>query len=56
MFVFVVIVYWFVGYFLMYGDFVIDGWLYFGGFFFDLIVIVEIISEVGLVFIVDFLF
>ena len=48
--------YWFVGYSLMYGDSVIDGWLYFGGLFFDPTVTAETISEAGLVPTVDFLF
>ena len=48
--------YWFVGYSLMYGDSVIDGWLYFGGLFFDPTVTAETISDAGLVPTVDFLF
>mgnify|MGYP003871746015 FL=1 len=48
--------YWFVGYSLMYGDSVIDGWLYFAGFFFDPTVTAETISDAGLVPTVDFLF
>ena len=48
--------YWFVGYSFMYGDSVIDGWLYFSGFFFDPTVTAETISDAGLVPTVDFLF
>jgi Amt family ammonium transporter len=48
--------YWFVGYSFMYGDAVIDGWLYFAGFFFDPTVTAETISDAGLVPTVDFLF
>ncbi|RZN97121.1 MAG: ammonium transporter, partial [Synechococcus sp. MED-G134] len=48
--------YWFVGYSFMYGDSVIDGWLYFAGFFFDPTVTAETISDAGLVPTVDFLF
>ena len=48
--------YWFIGYSLMYGDSVIDGWLYFKGLFFDPAVTAETISEGGLVPTVDFLF
>jgi len=48
--------YWFVGYSFMYGDAAIDGWLYFGGLFFDPTVTAETISDAGLVPTVDFLF
>ena len=48
--------YWFIGYSLMYGGSVIDGWLYFKGLFFDPAVTAETISEGGLVPTVDFLF
>ena len=48
--------YWFVGYSFMYGDAAIEGWLYFGGLFFDPTVTAETISDAGLVPTVDFLF
>ena len=48
--------YWFIGYSLMYGGSVVDGWLYFKGLFFDPAVSAETISEAGLVPTVDFLF
>jgi len=48
--------YWFVGYSLMYGDAVAQGWLYFNGLFFDPTVTPELIGEAGLVPTVDFLF
>ena len=48
--------YWFVGFSLMYGNSVVDGWLYFKGFFFDPTVTAEIISGDKLVPTVDFLF
>ena len=48
--------YWFVGYSLMYGDAVAQGWLYFNGLFFDPTVTPELIGEGGLVPTVDFLF
>ena len=48
--------YWFVGYSIMYGGSVADGWLYFGGLFFDPTVSAETIADAGLVPTVDFLF
>ncbi len=48
--------YWFVGYSLMYGDAIAQGWLYFNGLFFDPAVTPELIGEAGLVPTVDFLF
>jgi Amt family ammonium transporter len=47
--------YWFIGYSLMYGD-GDNGWLYFGGLFFDPTVSAETITDAGLVPTVDFLF
>ena len=47
--------YWFIGYSLMYGD-GDNGWIYFGGLFFDPTVSAETISDAGLVPSVDFLF
>jgi len=47
---------WFVSYSFMYGDAAIDGWLYFGGLFFDPTVTAETISDAGLVPTVDVLF
>ncbi len=48
--------YWFVGYSLMYGNALAEGWLYFNGLFFDPTVTPELIGEGGLVPTVDFLF
>ncbi|MBM5817759.1 MAG: ammonium transporter [Cyanobacteria bacterium K_Offshore_surface_m2_239] len=49
--------YWFIGYKIMYNaDWVIPGWLKFGGFFFDPAVTPEMIKEAKLVPSVDFLF
>ena len=48
--------YWFIGYSLMYGGSVVDGWLYFKGLFFDPAVSAETITDAGLVPTVDFLF
>jgi len=48
--------YWFIGYSLMYGGSVADGWLYFGGLFFDPTVTADMVSDAGLVPTVDFLF
>jgi len=48
--------YWFIGYSLMYGGSVADGWLYFGGFFFDPTVTADMVTDAGLVPTVDFLF
>ena len=48
--------YWFIGYSLMYGGNVADGWLYFGGLFFDPTVTAEMVSDAALVPTVDFLF
>jgi len=48
--------YWFIGYSLMYGGSVADGWLYFGGLFFDPTVTAETVADAGLVPTVDFLF
>ena len=47
--------YWFIGYSLMYGD-GDNGWIYFGGLFFDPTVTAETITDAGLVPTVDFLF
>ncbi|MEC8440918.1 MAG: ammonium transporter [Cyanobacteriota bacterium] len=47
--------YWVIGYSLMYGD-GDNGWIYFGGLFFDPTVTAETISDAGLVPTVDFLF
>ncbi len=48
--------YWFIGYSIMYGGSLADGWLYFGGLFFDPTVTAETITDAGLVPTVDFLF
>ena len=48
--------YWFVGYSVMYGGSIAEGWLYFGGLFFDPTVTSETIADAGLVPTVDFLF
>ena len=48
--------YWLIGYSIMYGDSVWDGWLYWNQFFFDPYVSPETIAEAGLVPTVDFLF
>ncbi len=48
--------YWFIGYSIMYGGSVADGWLYFNGLFFDPSVSAETIANDGLVPTVDFLF
>jgi len=48
--------YWFIGYSLMYGGSVADGWLYFGGLFFDPTVTADMVADAGLVPTVDFLF
>jgi len=48
--------YWFIGYSLMYGGSVADGWLYFGGLFFDPTVTADMVTDDGLVPTVDFLF
>jgi len=48
--------YWFIGYSLMYGGSVADGWLYFGGLFFDPTVTAAMVTDAGLVPTVDFLF
>ena len=48
--------YWFIGYSLMYGGSVADGWLYFGGLFFDPPVTADMVTDAGLVPTVDFLF
>jgi Amt family ammonium transporter len=48
--------YWFIGYSLMYGGSVADGWLYFGGLFFDPTVPADMVTDAGLVPTVDFLF
>ncbi len=48
--------YWFIGYSLMYGGSVADGWLYFGGLFFDPTVTADMVTDAGLVPTVDFLF
>jgi len=47
--------YWFIGYSLMYGGSVADGWLYFGGLFFDPTVTADMVTDAGLVPTVDFL-
>ncbi|ABM71505.1 Ammonium transporter family [Prochlorococcus marinus str. MIT 9515] len=48
--------YWFIGYSLMYGGSIADGWLYFGGLFFDPTVTADMVTDAGLVPTVDFLF
>ncbi len=48
--------YWFIGFSIMYGGSIADGWLYFGGLFFDPTVTAETIADAGLVPTVDFLF
>jgi Amt family ammonium transporter len=48
--------YWFIGYSLMYGGSVAEGWLYFGGLFFDPTVTADMVTDAGLVPTVDFLF
>ncbi len=48
--------YWFIGYSLMYGGSVADGWLYFGGLFFDPTVTSDMVADAALVPTVDFLF
>ena len=48
--------YWFVGYSIMYGGTIAEGWLYFSGLFFDPTVTAETVADAGLVPTVDFLF
>ena len=48
--------YWFVGYSIMYGGSIAEGWLYFNGLFFDPTVTAETVADGGLVPTVDFLF
>ena len=48
--------YWFIGYSLMYGGSLVDGWLFFNGLFFDPTVTAETVADGGLVPTVDFLF
>tara|TARA_Y100001970_G_scaffold288748_1_gene416891 strand:- start:394 stop:1854 length:1461 start_codon:yes stop_codon:yes gene_type:complete len=48
--------YWFIGYSIMYGGSVAEGWLYFSGLFFDPTVTAETVADAGLVPTVDFLF
>ena len=48
--------YWLVGYSLMYGNPIIDGWFYFKGLFFDPTVTAEMVKDAALVPSVDFLF
>ena len=48
--------YWFIGYSLMYGGSLLDGWLFFNGLFFDPTVTAETVADGGLVPTVDFLF
>tara|TARA_Y100000589_G_scaffold87359_1_gene81476 strand:+ start:10398 stop:11813 length:1416 start_codon:yes stop_codon:yes gene_type:complete len=48
--------YWFVGYSIMYGGSIAEGWLYFSGLFFDPTVTAETVADAGLVPTVDFLF
>lgn len=48
--------YWFIGYSLMYGGSIVDGWLFFNGLFFDPTVTAETVANGGLVPTVDFLF
>ena len=48
--------YWLIGYSLMYGNPVVDGWLYFKGLFFDPTVTADMVKEAGLVPSVDFFF
>ena len=51
-----IVAYWFIGYSLMYGDSVADGFLYSGGLFFDPTVTAYMVTDAGLVPTVDFLF
>jgi len=48
--------YWLIGYSLMYGGSLVDGWLFFNGLFFDPTVTAETVADGGLVPTVDFLF
>ena len=48
--------YWFVGFSIMYGTPVIDGWFYFAGLFFDPAVTPAMVNDAALVPTVDFLF
>ncbi|MFU8885632.1 MAG: ammonium transporter [Cyanobacteriota bacterium] len=48
--------YWLIGYSIMYGDAVVDGWLFFKGLFFDPTVTAEMVEEASLVPTVDFFF
>jgi Amt family ammonium transporter len=48
--------YWVVGYKIMYGDSVLGGWFYWGGFFFDPEVTPDMVTDGSLVPTVDFLF
>ncbi len=48
--------YWFIGYSIMYGGSIAEGWLYFSGLFFDPTVTAETVADAGLVPTVDFLF
>ncbi|MEA5423017.1 ammonium transporter [Synechococcus sp. CCY9202] len=48
--------YWLIGFSLMYGDALVDGWLYFNGLFFDPEVTAEMVTEGSLVPSVDFFF
>lgn len=48
--------YWLIGYSVMYGDAVINGWLYFKGLFFDPTVTAEMVTNGDLVPTVDFFF
>ena len=48
--------YWIVGYSIMYGGSLAEGWLYFNGLFFDPTVTAETVADGGLVPTVDFLF
>jgi Amt family ammonium transporter len=48
--------YWLIGYSLMYGDPIAEGWLYFKGLFFDPTVTADMVKEAALVPSVDFFF
>ena len=48
--------YWLIGYTLMYGDPLVNGWLYFSGLFFDPAVTADMVKEAALVPSVDFFF
>ena len=48
--------YWFIGFSIMYGTPVADGWFYFSGLFFDPTVTADMVNDAALVPTVDFLF